>query len=130
MGVYPPPLQLSNLNKSTNLLFCVPQKKDLLLMNPLELNGRWNDGTLEKKVKKSFLNCPALYPPPLLMARPLRKELFLLRLPLLFLCSIFQTDSCLDDYASPTSNEITVSGVSNSLILRYTEICYSHNTIN
>ena len=32
---------------------------------PLELNGRWNFGTLEKKVlKQIFLNGPALYPPP------------------------------------------------------------------
>ena len=46
---------------------------------PLEPNGRWNDGTLEKKGSKKshfFLNGPALYPPPLLMARPLREELF------------------------------------------------------
>ena len=44
----------------------------------LELNVRWNFGTVEKKdYKKSFffLNGPALYPPPLLMARPLREEL-------------------------------------------------------
>ena len=47
---------------------------------PLELNGRWNYGMLEKKVPRKvlfFLNGPALYqPPPLLMVRQLREELF------------------------------------------------------
>ena len=45
----------------------------------LELNGRWNVGTLEKKGSKKvlfFFNGPALYP--LLMARPLREESFFL----------------------------------------------------
>ena len=51
-------------------------KKNLLLMggqlrpnppSPLELNGSWNFGTFEKRLKKSsfFLNGPALNPPPL-----------------------------------------------------------------
>ena len=43
---------------------------------PSELNGRWNFGTLEKKVPKKVL-FPLMarqhYPPPLLMARPLRE---------------------------------------------------------
>ena len=66
-------------------------KKVLLLMtgplrpnspSPLELNCRWNVGTLGKKgYQKKFLYGHALYPPPLLMARPLREEL-LFRLPL------------------------------------------------
>ena len=45
---------------------------------PLELNGRLTFETLKKRLKKSsfLLNGPALYPPPLLIARPLRVELF------------------------------------------------------
>ena len=39
----------------------------------------------KKRFKKSyfFVNGPALYPPPLLMARPLREDIFFLRLPLI-----------------------------------------------
>ena len=50
---------------------------------PLELNGRekfWNVR------KKGFLNGPAVYPPlPLLMAQPLREELFFCGFPEEFL---------------------------------------------
>ena len=64
-------------------------KKILLDLNgraikALELNGRWNFGTLENRFQKKFffLNGPALYPPPpILIALPLREEIFLLRLP-------------------------------------------------
>ena len=52
----------------------------------LELNGCWNGGTLEKKDKKSNFSLMArpFTLPPLLIARPLREELFFsfLRLPL------------------------------------------------
>ena len=47
---------------------------------PLELNGRWKNGTLEKKVpKKVILSIiyPLQPPPTLLMTLPLREELFL-----------------------------------------------------
>ena len=51
---------------------------------PLELNGRWNVGTQEKKVPKkvifSLLARP-FTPPPSLMARPLREELFFCGFP-------------------------------------------------
>ena len=51
---------------------------------PLEPNGRWNVGTLEKKgLKKvlfSLMSRP-FTPPPLLMAMPLREELFFCGFP-------------------------------------------------
>ena len=46
---------------------------------PLELNGRCNFGTLEKKVPKKVIYSLMARPlplPPFLMARPLREELF------------------------------------------------------
>ena len=43
--------------------------------HPLELNGRWKVGMLEKS--SFFLKGPAPNPPPVLMALPLRDELFI-----------------------------------------------------
>ena len=81
--------RLRKAAKKVLLLMAGPLRPNPPLPPPLELNGRWNFGTLEKKGSKKsyfFLNGPALYapgPPPLLMARPLREELFfILRLPL------------------------------------------------
>ena len=54
---------------------------------PLELNGRWN---VEKKVPKKVictLMARPFTPPPLLMARPLRVELF-------FAASLSKGDIC------------------------------------
>ena len=49
--------------------------------HPLELNGRWNVGKKGLNKKYFFFNGRPFTPPPLLMARPLREELFF-RLPL------------------------------------------------
>ena len=68
--------------KKKNILLLMGGPLRPTLPHPLELNGHWKVWTLEKKIQKSFffLNGPAFTPPPLLMARPLREELFL-RLP-------------------------------------------------
>ena len=71
--------------KTVLLLMARPLRPNL--PPPLELNGRWNVGTLKNKgYKKAFFSLmarPFTNPPPLLIARPLREEL--LRLPLLTL---------------------------------------------